>query len=295
MFRFVFIIVFMDRWHPIQFIDSYTVRPLKHGCMRPKTLLLPSEALFHTATIRTTPSRFVKKNVLIQTATMRYHKSMYDTSYQVPSTSLWMGTYDPDPSILVSSKSNSIQRVVFTVCGILLGIGTKICIDLWTRIGMSGLTWFDTIRTLILPIALGSLYSFVGIIHFTMATNMARIVPPKGTWGGLWQAPTPGRKIFFPNMTYEAYHNYWTGVVEIITGSWLFIGALFKNITSIQLPARILFYLTIMVSPANIYMFTHNANNGENMPKAKYPESHIMRFIIQCIFLSSFWIMSNSP
>jgi uncharacterized membrane protein len=205
---------------------------------------------------------------------------------------------DPDPTLLISSQSDIIQQIVFLGSFVLLGIGTNVCIHLWQDVAMPllGIDFYQQIRTILFPITFGIIFMVVGITHFIFDTNFIRIVPPYGTWGNLWQVPTPGRQQYFPTMTYEQYHCYWTGIVEFLGGLWLLYAATIPNaITTIKIPAMILFVLTIGVTPANLYMFTHNAQPGGIIPKLQYPYGHLIRFIIQCGLLSNFWIIANAP
>jgi uncharacterized membrane protein len=203
---------------------------------------------------------------------------------------------DPDPALLISSQPDHIQQLVFFGSFVLLGIGTKVCIDVWNGYGIEvlGTDFYNSIRTFIFPISFGSIFAVVGMTHFIFDTNFIRIVPPKGTWGGLWQAPTPGIEYFTP-ISYEQYHCYWTGIAELLGGIWLLLSAFPSNPLSTEVPAFLLFLLTIGVTPANIYMFTHNAHPGGIIPKLSYPSGHILRFMIQCGLLSNFWIMSHAP
>jgi uncharacterized membrane protein len=129
----------------------------------------------------------------------------------------------------------------------------------------------------------------VGVLHFVAKDNFVKIVPPKGSWGGLWQAPSPFAEQL--GVTYEEYHTYWTGIAEFIGGIWLLAGGL--HFTDTQVPAALLFLLTVGVTPANLYMFTHDANPGDNVPRLSYPAGHIARFIVQCGLLSNFAIMAT--
>ena len=198
----------------------------------------------------------------------------------------------PDPSLLIRTKSDTVQRAAFVGAFCILAVGTRICIDLWHGPGLSlvGPDSYETIRTTIFPIAFGTIFALVGILHFVFVDNFARIVPPKGTWGGLWQAPTPFRETLGIE-SYEAYHSYWTGVAEGIGGVWLLAGGL--GLTDPVMPANLLFLLTIGVTPANLYMFTHDADPGGSVPRLQYPFGHLARFVVQCGLLSNFWIMGH--
>jgi uncharacterized membrane protein len=198
----------------------------------------------------------------------------------------------PDPSILVASQSSFIQQLVFVLAFVLLGIGTNVCINLWYTVGVTllGSNGFGFIRTVAFPILFGFIFTFVGISHFTLVDNYAQIVPPRGTWGGLWQIPAPLAKEL--GISYGAYHSYWTGVAEVIGGLWLLLSGI-GIIDHVEPPAIFLFLLTIVVSPANLYMFTHDAKPGGDIPNLQYPFGHLARFVLQCGLLSNFWIISQ--
>jgi uncharacterized membrane protein len=200
----------------------------------------------------------------------------------------------PDPSLLICSRDDATQRSAFVLSFAALAIGTKICILLWYGPGLAllGSDNFAGIRETVFPIVFGSIFAIVGVLHFVFVDNFARIVPPVGTWGGLWQAPAPFREKL--GVSYEEYHSYWTGVVEFVGGLWLLASGLDFD-TPTETPAFLLFLLTIAVTPANLYMFTHDATPGGAVPRLAYPAGHAARFILQCGLLSNFWIMANSP
>ena len=200
--------------------------------------------------------------------------------------------YGPDPSILVAAKDNTTQQLTVVASFAALAAGTSACIHLWHGPGFEllGAERYETIRGTVFPIAFGTIFAIVGVLHFVFVENFAAIVPPRGTWGGLWQAPAP-----FANelgLTYEEYHTYWSGIAEFSGGLYLLASGL--GLADTQLPAVLLFLLTVAVTPANLYMFTHDADPGGNVPRLAYPGGHIARFILQCGLLSNFWIMAFS-
>jgi uncharacterized membrane protein len=195
----------------------------------------------------------------------------------------------------ICDMDDTIQQLTFIVSFVLLGLGTYTCIQLWyhTLLPMVGIEYFVQIQTVIFPLLFGTIFALVGICHFIFVQNFVRIVPSYNTWGGLWKIPAPFHTKF--NISYEEYHSYWTGIVEFIGGIWLFYtGWNHQSIdTSSIVPATILFLLTIIVTPANIYMFTHNASPGGIIPPLSYPYGHFLRFILQCGLLSNFYIMMH--
>jgi len=200
----------------------------------------------------------------------------------------------PDPSILISAKDDTTQQLAVAAAFAALAAGTSVCINLWHGPGEAltqatlGPNGFDNLTSTVFPIVFGIIFAVVGVLHFVAKDNFVLIVPPRGTWGGLWQAPAPFAEEL--GVTYEEFHTYWTGVAEFLGGLWLLAGGL--GLTDTQLPAILLFLLTIGVTPANLYMFTHDAHPGENVPRLAYPIGHIARFVVQCGLLSNFWIMA---
>ena len=201
------------------------------------------------------------------------------------------------PQQYIGNMENGIQQLTFIMAFVALGWGTQFCIHFWYTSGMAllGTPYFYNIQTHIFPMVFGSIFAIVGICHFIYVENFARIVPPYNCWGGLWKIPAPFHNQM--NISYEAYHSYWTGMVEFLGGVWLLYTGIMSSSSSSSsssiVPATILFGLTIGVTPANLYMFTHNASPGGIIPPLQYPFGHVSRFIIQCGLLSNFYIMMH--
>lgn len=95
-----------------------------------------------------------------------------------------------------------------------------------------------------------------------------------------------------------SFHVWWTGVAEILGGVGIVLGALDLPFTpDWLLPASSfgLFLLVTVVSPANMYMWTHNAPGPlTDEDLAKYPDNvlplpfHIGRAALQVVLLSTF-------
>jgi len=135
------------------------------------------------------------------------------------------------------------------------------------------------------PISFGLIFSLAGVTHFTVKEEYENIVPTKGAWG-VWNIP--GSKSF---------HVAWTGVAELAGGLGLLAGGLSHWITSLSsiLPsltsaglesdaAAALFVLTLAVTPANIFMYTH----GAKLPMDSDPlplQFHAVRWVMQVVLL----------
>lgn len=114
----------------------------------------------------------------------------------------------------------------------------------------------------------GILFFIAGVLHFTVKDEFVNMMPAKGSWG-IWYIP--GSKEF---------HVIWTGIVEIVFGFLLFGSYLANNFHStiftdlfganvLEYSALALLILFVLVTPANIYMFTHGAKLPMNGPPVR--------------------------
>jgi len=135
---------------------------------------------------------------------------------------------------------------------------------------------------------LGVFYMLAGAAHFAVKKDFVNIYPAKGSWGFWFLPGTP------------EFHVEWTGYAELLGGFWLVLGGL-SNLGLFSLPsvlgnvmqdgATALLYLTIIVTPANIYMLTHGAKLPVEGPQVPI-NFHVIRLSIQCLLFAMFYKMS---
>eukprot|EP00549_Striatella_unipunctata_P005848 CAMPEP_0118706382 /NCGR_PEP_ID=MMETSP0800-20121206/20523_1 /TAXON_ID=210618 ORGANISM="Striatella unipunctata, Strain CCMP2910" /NCGR_SAMPLE_ID=MMETSP0800 /ASSEMBLY_ACC=CAM_ASM_000638 /LENGTH=275 /DNA_ID=CAMNT_0006608903 /DNA_START=8 /DNA_END=835 /DNA_ORIENTATION=+ len=196
----------------------------------------------------------------------------------------------PDPNILISAKTDGEQKLA--VLGVFGGIGVGTLVLFQLLGGLESILpegWFEFIRLYLWSLPMGIIFTAIGATHFVTPKAYLGIVPPKGTWGGLWQVPAPGAEAL--GWTYEEYHVYWSGVCEVVGGLWLIAAAL--GGFSTEIPAFLLGCLVMAVTPANTYMYTHDAlMDDPNIPPVPYPTGHYIRGAFQMVLLALFFKIS---
>ena len=149
-----------------------------------------------------------------------------------------------------------------------------------------------------LPLLIGTLFLTAGIGHFIQKESFLSIYPPQGTWG-FWYLPGSAN-----------FHVTWTGIVEALGGSGLLLSVITTTLVGLDekldeqgeetlrlflkllkpLSALMLFLLTLLVTPANIYMYTHGATMGDAVLDVSF---HYIRFGVQVMFLSLLFILAK--
>jgi len=210
-------------------------------------------------------------------------------------TELDMATLYPVSS--VDSLPIIQQQLIFAGIFMGLGVGTTGLLkgfDVVEQALPDG--WFAKWRTT-WPL-LGIVYVAAGLAHFGVQDAFMSIYPPQGTWG-LWYLPGS-----------PEFHVAWTGIAEFLGGLGLLLGGFCSSFVErkegnnsniwvklTKLSAGSLALLTVAVSPANIYMYTHGAimiGAGPDGPLEL--QFHAIRFVAQILLLSLFTgIVTSSP
>jgi uncharacterized membrane protein len=195
------------------------------------------------------------------------------------------GIARPAPELLVSSLPQTQQQLALAAIALTLVGGTAAVmtsLSFLEELNQSFYNWWEFSW----PIGFGLIYCAAGISHFTNKQDYCSIVPPPGTWG-FFSLPY-SKEI---GLDYATFHVSWTGFVEILGGCSLLVSGLGIGPIPIEVSSMLLLLLTIAVSPANVYMFTHDVQMG-SLPPVPYPSGHIFRGALQCIIFGFLLKMS---
>ena len=196
----------------------------------------------------------------------------------------------PAPS-RINTLSKPFQAKAFVSIFATLLLGTQVFSSFLGDV-TTQYEWFQSLRCT-WPI-LGAVFVAAGVTHFTVEEEYCNIYPPKGAWG-IWYLPGSAK-----------FHVQWTGVAEILGGVGLLIGGAIDAFSPVydSSPnlisdaglesdcAALLFLLTIAVTPANIYMYTHGAKlpmDGPTIPIS----FHAIRGIMQVVLLGLLFQMGE--
>ena len=203
-----------------------------------------------------------------------------------------------DPATLISAKDDNTQQLSFLAIFGGVFAGSIAFVNLYNFLEtILPASIFDPFYN-VLPCVLSSAFIAAGIAHFAVEDTFTSFVPPKGSWGGLWQGPSPGSDQL--GLTYEQYHSFWSGIAEVLVGTWLLIATIQPGLLPFgaevttaglgasTIPAALMYLLTAAVTPANIYMYTHNPV-VPRIPALPYPWGHAGRGLLQCALLAVFY------
>ena len=128
----------------------------------------------------------------------------------------------PDPAILVSAKPEAEQKL--WIAGIGAGIAAGVAVLVALISAIDPLLPADVVSFVgnANAVLIGLFFAGLGVAHFAVKDAFTGVVPPLGTWGGLWQVPAPGAEEL--KLSYAEYHVAWTGVAEV--GGGLLLGRL---------------------------------------------------------------------
>lgn len=192
----------------------------------------------------------------------------------------------PSPS-RINTLPEPFQFAVFTAISGALYVGTGASVDgihfLQQLAPQAMGTWMST-----WPL-LGLIYAAAGVAHFTVCEEFMNMMPAPGSWG------------FWYLVGSKRFHVLWTGVAEIVGGLLLFLGGA-ANLLGMNVPllgpqvasngALLLLALTILVTPANIYMYTHGAKLPMSGPAI--PVSfHYIRLSVQIVLFAFLYILAE--
>ena len=135
---------------------------------------------------------------------------------------------------------------------------------------------------------LASSPSAPGAARFALPKGFEDMYPHRGAWG-FWYLPgTPD------------FHVKWTGVAEILGGLGMASALVTDDTPLSRVSALGLFILTVAVTPANTYMWSHSApgplpENADESMLSMEKEAHLARAALQVLLLSVTWGMAHPP
>mmetsp|Transcript_26994 Transcript_26994/g.43238 ORF Transcript_26994/g.43238 Transcript_26994/m.43238 type:complete len:296 (+) Transcript_26994:77-964(+) len=137
---------------------------------------------------------------------------------------------------------------------------------------------------------LGVTYIAAGAAHFGVKQGFLDMFPHKGAWG------------FFNIPGSPSFHVTWTGVAEVLGGVGIASALLPLDTPDWITPAAAwgMFLLTLAVTPANTYMWSHNApgplpeDADESMAVLPW-YGHLARGLLQVLLLSITWGLAHPP
>jgi len=196
----------------------------------------------------------------------------------------------PSPSG-VNMAPEPLQAAVFFSIFAALGVSTALFSDFLGDITLK-YEWVQTWRYS-WPL-LGAIYAAAGVTHFTLQDEYENIYPSPKAWG-FWNLPGS-----------PEFHVKWTGVGEILGGLGLLIGGgidafapvyfsspnIISDAGLLSDSAAGLLLLTIAVTPANIFMYTHGAKlpkDGPEIPVA----GHAIRGVMQVVLFGLLYQMGQ--
>lgn len=202
-----------------------------------------------------------------------------------------------DPATLVSALAPDAQRLAFGgICGgVLVGAAACAAVLGGAEAALpSG--WFAAFRAAALPVPLGLVFAAAGAAHFALPDVFVPIVPPRGCWGGLWRVPAPGAEAL--GLSDAEYHCYWSGAAEFAGGLGLAAAGVGAVPVPVEAPALALCALVAAITPANVYMYTHDVDMGggpAGPPPIPHPGGHYTRAAAQCVLLALLWNLAVHP
>lgn len=180
---------------------------------------------------------------------------------------------------LFPNLSNTEQTAVILIALAYMGIVTFLFLRLYTYLDTQNPKWWSMLKQS-WPF-LGVLYALSGIFNHFVNKEIVCITPPNGTWNW-WYMPVS-----------EEFQLAATGYAEIIGGLLLAFSGFTKwAVTLRQQTALCLFFMTIGMTFANLYMLTHGVWAFEM--EEPFPISlHIVRFTVQGLWFSNLWYMAT--